>query len=196
MAAMTLNDRLFAKKGEAAPAGIPVRDPAAKLGEGAASPLSFLIQRRRGDAGPQAAFPAPGSPTAALSKPAPSPPTASALASPGPASAGLASPGPGAASPTKAAALPEPAARHLVEVPLPPVPARSEAANRSAPAGTLEGDDEPDWRRVSFRLGAESHRQLRNIARLWGVSIQGLLQKAVVNFLDAAVTGDDPRWRH
>lgn len=199
---MTLNDRLFAKKGEAVPAGIPVRDPVAKRGEGAASPLSFLIQRRRADADTEAAspipgFPTPTVPTPAFPNPAPATPTAAA-----PALSALASSGLGAARATEAAESPEaaplpgPATRLLVEAPLPPGPTRLAAADRSTPAGTLDAEDEPEWRRVSVRLGAESHRQLRNIARLWGVSIQGLLQKAVVNFLDAAVTGDDSRWRH
>ena len=142
---------LFAKKGEAIPAGVPVRDPRAGAEAGASSPLGFLIQRRSAGALPPGAIVAPPVPIG------PSPWCADSA---------------------------EEYPREALSAP-PPVTAAA------------IGDDqaEAEWKRLSFRLRPESHRQLRNIARLWGVSVQSLLQKAVANFLDAALTpGDD--WRH
>lgn len=157
MVALMLNERLFAKKGEAVPAGIPVRDPAAKRGDGGASALSFLIQRGAVDGSTAAAKP--------VEAPLPAP------------------------MPAAPPAWPDDDAPAYVTAP------RVQAAGGGLPPQD-DPDDDPEWRRVSFRLSADSHRRLRNIARLWGVSGQSLLQKAVANFLDAAVTGDDPNWRH
>lgn len=148
-------DSLFAKKGEAIPAGVPVRDPRAGIEAGASSPLGFLIQRRVTGAMPPNAIVAP--------PPVPLGETPWAVDSA------------------------EEYPREALSAPAPSKPALTPAAS--------EGGQDEDWKRLSFRLRPESHRQLRNIARLWGVSVQSLLQKAVANFLDAALSpGDD--WRH
>ncbi|MFZ1416101.1 MAG: hypothetical protein WAS73_16215 [Defluviicoccus sp.] len=144
-------ESLFAKKGEAIPAGVPVRDPRAGVEAGASSPLGFLIQRRVTGALPPGAIVAP-------------PPV------------------PIGETPWGADSTEE-YPREALSAPPPLTPA------------AIDGGREEDWKRLSFRLRPESHRQLRNIARLWGVSVQSLLQNAVANFLDAALTpGDD--WRH
>lgn len=146
---------LFAKKGEAIPAGVPVRDPRAGIEAGASSPLGFLIQRRVTGAPPQGAI----------------------LAS-APIAAG---PSPWGTDSTEE--YPREALSAPLSVPL------------AVTAAAIGEGGEEDWKRMSFRVRPDSHRQLRNIARLWGVSVQSLLQKAVANFLDAALTpGDD--WRH
>lgn len=142
---------LFAKKGEAIPAGVPVRDPRAGIEAGASSPLGFLIQRRATGALPQGAILAPPVPIG---------------------------PSPWGTDST------EEYPREAMH-----------AAAAVVPASLAAEPSEEEWKRLSFRLRPESHRQLRNIAKLWGVSVQSLLQKAVANFLDAALTpGDD--WRH
>ncbi len=146
-------ETLFAKKGEAIPAGVPVRDPRAGIEAGASSPLGFLIQRRVSGTLPPGAIVAPPVPI-----------------------------GP---SPWGTDSTEEYPREALSAPPPPPVSA----------AAIDDEQAEAEWKRLSFRVRPESHRQLRNIARLWGVSVQSLLQKAVANFLDAALTpGDD--WRH
>ncbi len=193
MVALMLNERLFAKKGEAVPAGIPVRDPAPKRGEGVSSALSFLIQRRGNDdkatptqplATAQSASPAPAlaSPPAPATTPAPVPSSVAMTwhAEVGHAEVGHAEVGHAEEEQADAADYVRAPRLQMAGAGLPP----------DAP------DDDPDWRRVSFRLSTGNHRKLRNLARLWGVSGQSLLQTAVANFLDAAVTGDDPNWRH
>jgi hypothetical protein len=144
-------ETLFAKKGEAIPAGVPVRDPRAGVEAGASSPLGFLIQRRSAGALPPGAIVAP--------PPVPAGPSA------------------------WGADADEEYPREALSAPPQLTPA------------AIDEVREDDWKRLSFRLRPEYYRQLRNIARLWGVSVQSLMQKAVANFLDAALTpGDD--WRH
>lgn len=146
-------DSLFAKKGEAIPAGVPVRDPRAGIETGAASPLGFLIQRRV---------------TGAL-------PTAAILAQP---------PAPIGEAPWAVDSAEE----------YPREAARIEPA--AMPAARIDELAEEERKRISFRVRPEYHRQLRNIGKLWGVSVQSLLQKAVANFLDSALTPGDEDWRH
>lgn len=146
--------QLFAKKGEAAPSGIAVRDPRGRSRPTAgASPLSFLIERR---------------PDAASAPQIKSEPQAEDLQKAFPVSD-----------------------RHNEEYPVQP---RLLVELEDAQRGHAE--DSPEWKRLSFRLRPEEHRQLRNLARLWGVSVQSLLQKAVNGFVESAITPDNPDWRH
>lgn len=146
--------QLFAKKGEAAPSGIAVRDPRGRpRPTTGASPLSFLIERR-----PDAAS---------------APQVASA---------------PQAEEIKKAFPVSD---RNVEEYPVQP---RLLVELEDAESG--HGSESSEWKRLSFRLRPEEHRQLRNLARLWGVSVQSLLQKAVNGFVDSAVTPDNTDWRH
>jgi hypothetical protein len=160
---------LFARKGEAVPAGIPVRDPSSK-GRAAASSLGFLIQRRMPPAGGDGMEAAPRQvPSFAAANDWP---TAADEEYP---TAPRAAPAPGAVVGTMTAAV----------------------ATAPSPLSLMPADDEAeDWRRLSFRLKPEYHRQLKNLSRLWGVSVQSLLSKAVVTFLEQALSGSDPNWRH
>jgi len=146
--------QLFAKKGEAAPAGIAVRDPRGRPRPTAgASTLSFLIERR---------------PDAASSPQVKSASQAEDLKKAFPVSD-----------------------RHNEEYPVQPrLLVELEDAQRG------DGAESQEWKRLSFRLRPEQHRQLRNLARLWGVSVQSLLQKAVSGFVESAVTPDNTDWRH
>lgn len=53
-----------------------------------------------------------------------------------------------------------------------------------------------DWRRISLRVRKDDYRRLKSIVDLWGVTQQSLLEKAVRNFLEQALTGEDLDWRH
>jgi hypothetical protein len=61
-----------------------------------------------------------------------------------------------------------------------------------APRPNADGVPPAEWRRLSLRLPPEDYRRLKNLANLWGVSGQGLLQKAVETFLEAAVSAPPP----
>jgi hypothetical protein len=145
-------DGLFARKGEAQPTGIAVRDGSQPMVTFGRSPLSFLIQRR----------------TVSEERSRPK----DAMTMP------------------ETTALLDFAATGPVD-PYAPVP-------RPLPAGSMPvtGDEPEPWKRVSVRVAATQHRQLRNLAKLWGVSMQRLLQKSVGNFLDAALCSEESEARH
>lgn len=187
MVALMLNERLFAKKGEAVPAGIPVRDPAPKRGEGASAALSFLIQRRGNDDKASPTQPAAAAQSASAAPALVSPPAPATPPTPTP------TPVPSSVAMTWHAEVGHAEEEQVDAADYVRAPRLQMAGAGLPPDGP---DDDPDWRRVSFRLSTGNHRKLRNLARLWGVSGQSLLQTAVANFLDAAVTGDDPNWRH
>jgi hypothetical protein len=178
---LTADMRIFARKGEAAPAGValnqfPVEAPLAtddapEAQSGAAcadrnagrasSNLSFLIQRRKpavGDASEE--------------------PRKDADAR-------------GRESPARAVQAKPQRAR-----------AQARAAADGRPAGPAvdpnvgaQADDGPEvWRKLSFRVRQDQYRKLKALSGLWGASYQGILERAVAAFVDSAIGAEEADW--
>lgn len=173
--------RLFARKGEAAPAGAgleelapetgarePVQSGYADAHDGhdvhddpgvrESAGLSFLIQRRK----PQVVDSAAERKVAA------------------PAS------GQGRSRPAKASVKPH----------------RGTASGRgdprpvhASPTTAAPAEEAPEaWRKLSFRVRNDQYRKLKALSGLWGASYQGILERAVAAFVDSAIGAEDADW--
>lgn len=178
---LTANTRLFARKGEASPAGMTVarfaaekpRAPveaeddqartAARSGgadSGNATSLSFLIQRTATAVG-KASF-GEDDDTAA--------------------SAADRAEAPKRRRPRNDAAKP------------PQLDSGWRAGRGSARDVAAGGDASAEaWHKLSFRVRQDQYRKLKALSGLWGASFQGILERAVAAFVDSAI-GDETEW--
>lgn len=172
---LTANTRLFARKGEASPAGVAMTRFAAEkprapvepddgrasaatssgAADGPATSLSFLIQRNTA-------------------------PVAKAGAGDNGERGGVAS------------ARPEAAKRRRPRADAEPSWSAGRAAARELAAGGADAGAEA-WHKLSFRVRQDQYRKLKALSGLWGASFQGILERAVAAFVDSAI-GDETEW--
>ncbi len=174
--ALSADMRLFARKGEAAPARVAVDEDSTEVSSASAEPaqsdhgagfggygpadtggLAFLIQRR---------------------KPAfaddPPPKKAAIAATNGQSRERNAAGGKSLSGPAQ------------------PSPERPPERTTKASATT---DEAPEaWRKLSFRVRQDQYRKLKALSGLWGASYQGILERAVAAFVDSAIGAENTDW--
>lgn len=180
---LTANTRIFARKGEASPAGVTItqfpaekpRTPveiednrassparASASDSGPATSLSFLIQRNKAAVG-----------TACF----------------GDAQERAAAPAERAEAPKRRRSRNDAARDPQLDTSW--SSGRASARDLGANAGGDAGTE--TWHKLSFRVRQDQYRKLKALSGLWGASFQGILERAVAAFVDSAI-GDETEW--
>lgn len=169
--------RLFARKGEAAPARVEVDKGATEVSSSAAEPaqsdhgagfggygsadtggLAFLIQRRK------------------------------------PAFADDPAPKKAAIAATNGHSRERTAAAGAKSSSGPAQPPFERPPEKTAKAAAQTDESPEAWRKLSFRVRQDQYRKLKALSGLWGASYQGILERAVAAFVDSAIGAENTDW--